>query len=92
LAAVAGFVALHGLHPAEDVVLGRAYSVSVFVGLAAFFWGIAISSKRFRIDAVRALALGFVVSNFPYALAQSVGFDPVLERVVLPEWGNTRAF
>lgn len=92
VSAVTLFSLLHGFHPVDDLILGRTYSVSVFAGLAAFVWGVSLLSEPFKKDAVRVLVLGFVVSNFPYAFFQVAGFDPVFRHLILPEWGDARAF
>lgn len=82
----------NGTDPVFDLVSGRTHSFVSVVAVTLFALSFsAIPSDR-KSEALRALVLGFVSVNLPYALAQSFGLDPVSRFVQLPDWGPGRAF
>lgn len=82
----------HPFSPASDLLFGRTYSVVAFLSLVAVTFGYRELSEEARKTALRWMVAGFVAFNFPYAVIQVLAFDPVTAAVVLPDWGEGRAF
>jgi hypothetical protein len=88
-AAIGFFILAAFIHPSDpisDVLFGRTYStvaVSSLILVASF---LSTASREVRKSAFRAMVIGFVAFNLPYATAQVFGFDPVAARVTFPDW------
>lgn len=92
IGAFAASVAYNGTDAVADIAAGRTYSAVSAASVAVLAAVVLSLPESVRQAAIRSAMLGFLAVNLPYALLQAFGFDPVTPLVVLPEWGEGRAF
>lgn len=77
--------------PVVEAAKGETYSVLPFLSIFLIALSVSAFPPDGKTGSLKALVLGFVCANFPYAVIQRLGLDPLADTFILP-WQDGRAY